>query len=316
MLKIAGRLDEKRIDGSFAALQRDLDFFQGLGVEAIEIPIHGMNIIRYGRLDRRLLAQAVAIFQGYDFVYSVHAPDPVNLMNTEQEELHQSVLRSAMDFASAVGAGVVVCHAGQYMPHNQFPMNRKAFVTKAESMEFLRCEAKVLEHLADDYPGITIAVENARPYLFHSPYCYAERLEPLKAQILDVNRKNVGINLDIGHLYLASRFYGFDFLEEIGAVRDLIIHCHVHDNFGLPTFYNEKEQAHLIPFGRGDCHMPVGWGEIPIEAALAEFVIGWEGILVMELRGRYYEWVRESLENLMTICLSIDGADNRSVVGE
>ncbi len=75
-------------------------------------------------------------------------------------------------------------------------------------------------------------MENARPYLSQSPYTYAERLDPLKEQILRVNRDNVKMNLDFGHLFMSSRFYQFDPVAAVVPVKDLVVHTHVHDNFG------------------------------------------------------------------------------------
>jgi sugar phosphate isomerase/epimerase len=316
MLKIAGRLDEKKIDGSLTALKRDLDYFKGLGLHAMEIPVHALDVIRHGYLDKKLLRETLRILREYDFTYSVHAPDHINLMNTPHRELHLAVLRSTMEFACETGVRVVVYHAGQYIPYNEFPLNRGASVTKDESMNLLATEEAILRDLAKEYPHISIAVENARPYLFHSPYCYAERTEALREQILNVGCKNVGVNLDVGHLYLAATFYGFDLFEELQQVRDLVTHCHIHDNFGLPTYYHEKEQSHLVPFGRGDCHMPVGWGEVPIRDILAHLMPDFDGILVMELRGRYYESVQESLETLSEICNNIECIRNISAGGK
>jgi sugar phosphate isomerase/epimerase len=316
MLKIAVRLDEKKIDGSTASLREMLDYFQKLGIEAIEVPVHGLNVIRNGVLDRKLMREAVSIIQGYDFSYGIHAPDPVNLMHTVFGELHKSVLRSTLEFASEINAPVVVCHAGQYISNNEFPMHHKSSITEDEQTHLLAVEAAALREVSMEFPSITIAVENARPYLMHSPYCYAERTEALRRQIFHVARENVGVTLDVGHLYLAAKLYGFDLIQELSHIEDIIVHCHIHDNFGIPTYYHEKEQTHLLPFGRGDCHMPVGWGEIPIGQILSRFIAGFEGMLVLELRGRYHDAIQESVEMVTSMCLDFEGIWHRSAMGE
>jgi sugar phosphate isomerase/epimerase len=61
--------------------------------------------------------------------------------------------------------------------------------------------------------------------------------------------------------------------------------------------YHEKQQTHQIPFGKGDSHMPVGWGEIPIKEILSTFVDSYGGMFMMELRSRYFEHIKESAEN-------------------
>jgi len=126
-----------------------------------------------------------------------------------------------------------------------------------------------------------IALENARPYLSQSPYTYAECIGPLKEQILRVNRDNVNINLDFGHLFMASRFYAFDPLTAVRQIKDHVVHTHVHDNFGGSVHHWEKQQTHQLPFGRGDSHMPVGYGQIPIQAILDILLPDYDGLLVM-----------------------------------
>lgn len=302
MCIVAIRIDEKKLDGSLRALKDFLHFFQNLGVEGVEIPVHGLNIIRHGSIDRKMLEETVSILREYDFVYSVHAPDTLNLMDYERIDLHESVLRSTIEFSLEIGARIVVYHAGQYISNDQFPLMKKVILRQKEKKKLLTREANILRNLSMEYPSISIAVENARPYLFHSLYCYGEKINLLKRQIEDISRDNVGIALDIGHAYLSAQWYKFNLLEEIDSVRDLIVHCHIHDNFGVPSYYHEKDQNQLVPFGRGDCHMPIGWGTAPIESVVKQITSHFKGLLVLEMRGRYYEWIQQSLEKLITLC--------------
>jgi len=160
---------------------------------------------------------------------------------------------------------------------------------------------EVLEELAAAYPGITICLENARPYIFHSPYGYAEKIDLLKKQVEKIDRENVKIILDVGHLFMAARYYDFDPVAATATISDLIAHCHVHDNFGYAVYHHEKQQTHQLPFGKGDSHMPVGWGGIPLAAILAEFIPIYQGTLLMELRSRYFDHTEESRQNLQRI---------------
>jgi sugar phosphate isomerase/epimerase len=179
-------------------------------------------------------------------------------------------------------------------------------LSEIEQASLLDREACAIRDLADEFPDVYICIENARPYLYHSPYCYGESPEALRTQVLNISRLNVRINLDTGHLYLAARFYGFDPVEAVVAMAPLIAHAHVHDNFGLSIHHNEKQQTHLVPFGRGDAHMPVGWGEIPIEAILSVFASSYKGLMITELRSRYFEHTGESLANLKNILENLE----------
>jgi sugar phosphate isomerase/epimerase len=211
------------------------------------------------------------------------------------------VLAASLEFSVEVGADVLVYHPGRYLVEEEFGVSGQVNLDEAEQQRLLEAEGLILQELADAFPGVIIAMENARPYLFHSPYCYAERLQALKTQVSRVNRKNVRITLDFGHLQMSSRFYNLDPVAEVRAVASLIAHCHVHDNFGNPVYHTEKLQTHQIPFGKGDSHMPVGWGAIPFREILAEFIDSYDGMLICELRSRYFDQTRESAENLTAV---------------
>ncbi|WP_051328349.1 TIM barrel protein [Desulfatirhabdium butyrativorans] len=109
------------------------------------------------------------------------------------------------------------------------------------------------------------------------------------------------MTLDFGHLHLSARYYHLDAAEEVRAAAPFIAHCHVHDNFGRSVYYTEKIQTHQIPFGKGDAHMPVGWGSVPFDVLLDGFIRDYDGLLICELRSRYFERTGESAENLAAI---------------
>ena len=171
-------------------------------------------------------------------------------------------------------------------------------------------EAESLREIAGEYKDVCISMETARPYLKYSPYCYAERPGMLLEQAHRIDRKNVRLTLDVGHLFMASKFYGFDPVAAVRDMRGMIAHTHVHDNFGRSVFQHEKLQTQLVPFGRGDMHMPVGWGSVPIRDLLAEYADGYEGMYMMELRSRYFTHAEESFKNLMTVVKTIEEGTN------
>jgi sugar phosphate isomerase/epimerase len=299
--KIGSKIDEVRIDGNLDALKRDLEHYRKINIEAVELPVHGLDAIKNGLLDKRQVKRVKEILKNFDFKYSVHSPNPLNLMNRQNLELHISVFMASLEFASEIGSNILVYHSGRFVPEETFPVKGNFKISPDEKRRLLNIEAESLKRLADKFPDIIICMENARPYLFHSPYCYAERLDALKEQIEKVNRKNVRATLDIGHLYMAAGFYNFDPVEAATNIKELIAHIHVHDNFGDAVHHYEKQQTHQIPFGRGDSHMPVGWGEIPIAKILSTLIDTYHGMLMMELRSRYFNNVGESRNNLEKI---------------
>jgi len=307
MLKIGAKIDEVRVDGDLTKLAQDLQYLANLGLEAVELPVHGLDAIKNGRLDQRRLKEIQKILADYPLVYSIHAPNPLNLMSQEALSLHVAVFQASLEFAAAVGAPVLVYHAGRFIPEETFPVCAGSNLSAAQELELLSQERRVLAELATAFPQVTICLENARPYLYHSPYSYAERPELLRQQIEAIQQPNVRINLDFGHLYLAAHHYGFNVVSATVILAPLVAHCHVHDNFGRPVYHHEKQQTHQLPFGRGDSHLPVGWGEIPIAEILAQLLPAYQNLLIMELRSRYFHQTAESFRNLQTILAQLHG---------
>ncbi len=301
MLNIGSNIIETRVDGNLAALRRDLEILAGFGLAAAEIPVHAVDAIRNGRLDRRRTALVAEILADFPFALSVHLPNPLNLMDRHQPELHLDVLYASLDFTAAIGARCLVYHPGRYLQEEEFSIRGPKVLPDAEERRLLDREAELLREVATEFPELIIAMENARPYLYHSPYCYAELPHELVAQIERIDRANVRMTLDFGHLQLSSQFYQLDPLAEARNAAPHIAHCHVHDNFGGSVYHSEKNQCHQIPFGRGDSHMPVGWGSVPVSDILSQFIAGYDGLLICELRGRYINDCGEAAGNLAAI---------------
>ena len=75
---------------------------------------------------------------------------------------------------------------------------------------------------------------------------------------------------------------------------------YVNDNFGrydplrLENFplYRTQTPADTFPLGKGDLHLPVGWGAAPLEAVFA-LLRGYRGTVIHEYR---YPLFADSLE--------------------
>lgn len=304
-MTIGCKIDEIRIDGNLRTFASDLEHYAALGLDAVEVPVHGLDMIRNGRLDRPRLQEVRTILKGFDFALTVHAPNPLNLMDERNPALHLAVFQASLEFTAALGAKVLVYHGGRFRPEESFGVPLPFPHQPEREQRLLELEKKWLSHLAIEAKDVTIGVENARPYLYHSPYCYAERLAALQTVIEEINRPNLRLTLDTGHLYMASRFHSFDPVEAVRSAAPLIAHAHVHDNFGGAIYYSEKIQTHQIPFGRGDSHMPVGWGDAPLSSILSAFIESYSGLFIMELRNRYFGHIKESKANLDAILKSL-----------
>jgi sugar phosphate isomerase/epimerase len=308
LITIGTKIDEVRIDGNLQAFRKDLEAFAALGLEAVEIPVHGVDAIKNGILDRIRLQSVLGILREFDFQYSVHSPNPLNLMDEKDFPKHYSVFQASLEFAGEIGARALVYHAGRFIPEETFclPLNPRRDPERERRL--IQQEKEALRNLSEEFPEVVIAVENARPYLFHSPYCYGERIDSLQEQVREVNRPNLQITLDTGHLFMSSCFYSFDPAEAARSIEDSIVHTHVHDNFGGSIYYNQKIQTHQIPLGKGDAHMPVGWGAVPFSSILSAYLPAYSGLMIMELRSRYFGNLQESKANMVEILNSLSPA--------
>jgi sugar phosphate isomerase/epimerase len=318
-----------RINGSLEALEGDLARFQRAGFDYVEIPVHGVDAILNGRLNLRQMKRIKEVLSRFDLRYTVHCSNWLNLMDADEFELHRSIFEASIDFASEIGAAILVYHSGraelgnEYLGPAAFTKDLLSLPDQAFVEECERRERETLAELADlaGDKGVIICVENADPRVDESAlwemarrvrvkgvdlfyhiaqggdiaiYNYGGVIERLVKQIEGVGKENVGITFDFGHAYIASRYYGFDFLGSIELAKPLIKHVHVHDDFGRPAGVDRREIV-LIAEGKGDLHMPIGWGQIPYREVFSRLK-DYEGIVLLELRPRYSAYLEEALQ--------------------
>ncbi|HEY66706.1 MAG: hypothetical protein DRI79_01570 [Chloroflexi bacterium] len=318
-----------RLDGSLEILEHDLAHFQRIGFDYVEIPVHGVDAILNGRLNLRQMKRIKEVLARFPRLkYTVHCSNWLNLMEAEEFPLHRSIFEASIDFAGEIEAEILVYHSGkvelgdEYLGQAAFTRELLSIPDRAFVEERERVERETLAELAEiaERKGVTICVENADPRvdeeavwelarrvrvngvdLFYriapggdiAVYNYGGVLEHLVRQIEVVGRDNVGITLDVGHAYIASIYYGFDFLDAISLAKPFVKHIHAHDNFGKPAGL-DRRQIILVAEGKGDLHMPVGWGGIPYREVFSRLQ-GYEGIILLELKPRYGPYLEDAL---------------------
>lgn len=297
---IAINADAGVLDGSLAILRRELDYYYELGFTQVELAPHGVGAIYCGCLDQNRVKEIQALLAEYPFRYTVHGSNPLNLMSGD--EVDRQGFIASMEFTADIGAEIMVYHAGRYLAEEKFLFASQLKPTPFEKevlWERECAELQTLGNIAAQY-GIRIAVENARPYLDVPNYCYAESLEELARMIEAVNHSQVGITLDTGHAYLAACRYDDDLLAGISLIEPYVCHIHLHDNFGRCCASWEKKQYELAAMGRGDMHMPIGWGKVPVSEIL-DRLPQYHGSITLEMRPRYREHYREALNNVQAL---------------
>ena len=283
-------------------IEKMLCKFQKVGFEVVELPLHALQVVVGGRIMEKRANMIANILKNFNFEYSIHPPNRLNLMDISNLDIQKDVFKSMIDFANFIGSSIVVYHSGLiYLDDEKVD---HSYVRKA-----MEIEVDELKKLADYAAkrNIKIAVENAcsttRTIADISnlkPGCifdYGADLLNLKTQVEKVGRENVGITLDTGHAYISSRHLKFNLLEQVQEISDMVIHVHLHDNFGRVE-KPENNHVNLLPFGFHDLHMPPGWGEIPFESILPYVTHAKMWILeVRPLYNAYYE-AKEFVENM------------------
>lgn len=245
--------------------EEELRFARTLGYDAVEISMDGTGMMFGGRPHPQMLRKALADFSRQDLRYSVHSPSSLDLRDRANREVQLALARSTLAFCRDVGGTVLVLHFEQ---QSKDPEDEAAFVDGVRS-------------LSDEAGDVLLGIENIE----------VERIDPVIECVRRINRPNVVMTLDIGHAYLASAYFQFDFFEAVQSAVPYVRHVHVNDNFGRYnplrlvnfTLYKTQTTADTFPLGKGDLHLPVGWGGIPVERVFRQ-LRGFSGTVVHEYR--------------------------------
>jgi len=218
------------------------------------------------QMSAEFLTQAAPLIRGK--VVSVHACCPSteffpNLASADPGVAAQSLadMEATLETALEFGAKIVVLHAG-YVTDLAMPSAyaaRKLILARPEFLKDIRhvdgaiCGPEYrlspgyisyaerakerLVALARRYAraGVRLAVENLNPrvgYLFHSPE------EMLELATLD---PDLWLCLDVGHLYITSFAFGFNYLDGLKRIlgSGKVASCHLHANSSAPGRYRD-----------------------------------------------------------------------------
>lgn len=268
------------INGDLRKLKESLQRFQEVGYGYVEIPVDAVDVMYGGRLNPARMEALKGLLKGFALKYTVHAPRVLDLRDVRVKGVQKELFRASVLFASEMGSDVFVYHYGRRTDNEE--VEETLYRSMLEMADF-----------AADH-GVQICVENIEIDTVAHVVEFLER----------VGRENVGMTLDLGHAYLASRRFGFDFLESVRLARPFVRHIHVSDNFGRfdETRLLDYERYRLTPYpnrlllGLGDLHLPPGWGEVPLDEAL-DLLEDYEGVFMLEYHFfRYEPHNREILE--------------------
>lgn len=195
------------------------------------------------------------------------------------------LVKRAMDLAAEVGCSYV----GQWPGQDGWD-----FYFEADYQKMYAWWVSGMQELADYNPKIKLGIE-PKPFEPRS-YSFIDTTTKVLLMIKDIDRKNVGLTLDIGH-----SLYGHESLAEAVALAQMdkrLFHLHLNDNYG--------EMDWDMPFG--SVHF-LGMVEFFYWLERTNYQ-GWHSVDIFAYRTDPAETVLESQKWMEAIYKLIDKAGN------
>lgn len=253
-------------------LSKMLKEFYETGFDYIEISADALDVIYNGKLNRTKMKEINKVLNSFNLKYTVHSPACLDMRDMENLDVQKDLFKATIDFAAAVKSPVVISHFERKSAFGSIEKHFEEYILKmadySKNLKILLC----VENIEIDIISNVINL------------------------IRKANHPNLAMTLDIGHAYVASNFFGFDFFKAIELSKPFIRHLHISDNFGrfeplrLENFqlYRVINHKLLLPLGLGDLHLPVGWGKIPYKKVF-EIIDNYSGLATLEYRFERYK---------------------------
>lgn len=266
---------------TLADLGRTLDWFETLGLDAVELGLSSFEVIGGCRIYPDRLAELKRICADRPFAYTVHGPIRSSFTDPRHLALQKDACRVCLEVSGEIGASVQVHHAGM-LPH----------ASAAQRADLLAMEREALAQMGETAAGagVILAVETVFTRLDGWTASPAE----VAAQIRGVDHPNLRACIDFSHAFLNAGERGFDALAELGQLAPLTRHLHIHDSFGMPETFRPYSLSEATLFGTGDLHLPPGRGSLPWEA-LAALPYAGPTIANIELTTRHRDQVEAAV---------------------
>jgi sugar phosphate isomerase/epimerase len=295
--------------GMLADLARGIEFVRGMGFRLVEIDPNPFHLIVDGQIHRPSLANWRSVLNQFDLRYSIHGLMRLNLAYDPRHELCREIMAAQIEICRAVGARTLVYHSGlQALDAVRYGV-RRSLLSEEELAEGARREVDAFRELAllAADAGVTIGMENGDTHQweheviarFGLPRAALSRhharlhIGPIVRQLQEIDHPNVGLTLDVGHLYIAACDMGFAYLPAVSEAAPWVVHLHISDNFGRLDRGFDTEHDRWA-FGEADIHMPPGWGSLPLAATLKR-LDGFSGDMILEIKPGFIEQSGEGL---------------------
>lgn len=262
--------------GARADLAAALDEAAALGVDSVELPVFGWDLVVGGRLIEERVERLAEALADRPFGVSVHGVLAVNFMDAaERLALHDAVARANIEIAARLGARHLVLHSGLCANDGE-----------AAIAERYRRQRDHLARLGDlaGARGLVLCVEN----VFSLTGQHTATPARLAAELERIDHPAVRATFDISHGALQCALAGTDLLAEAVALAPFAHHLHVHDSFGRPDMVWTLDQSEQMALGLGDLHLPPGWGSLPFDEIARTCAFPRQALFNLELNPRHW----------------------------
>jgi len=245
-VNVPGGTNLNGLNGALETIVRD-------GWDAAELNLASCPLIIGGELCRPVAEYVKEVFSRYPLRYTAHTAYGLDLRNREDADLHRRALLSSVEACAVLGIDRLNVHYEEYS-HDH--------AAEAQFKDRIREAADLAQE-----KGVMLNVENIEV----EDYRYA--LDAIR----EIDHPNVGMTLDLGHMWISSRYYHYDALEGVRACAPYVRHLHINDNMGVfepmrlenQQLYNTLDKGYRFTFSRGDIHIPPLYGNAPLREALA-----------------------------------------------
>ena len=255
------------------SLEAELASVKQWGFDCAEIALDAFPLIISGKQNKLFVeyVRTILIKAGLD--YSAHIGVGLDLRSTDKYQLNMDTLLASIDICAELSLNPLVLHFEQDS-HN--PEIEAAFI-----------EGHKKAALYAQQKGILLCLENIE----------VEHYKPVLEAVKIIGLTNFKMYIDLGHMYIASKYFGFSFEEAVKECAPYAGHCHINDNTGifepmrLDNFdlYRGLPMGNRITFGRGDIHMPPLYCDVPIEFSVDVLkAVGFCGKYICEYQSRLF----------------------------
>jgi sugar phosphate isomerase/epimerase len=253
------------------SLRESLRFFTEQGYDCIEIDLGMLPLIIGGEVRGEYVEWLGALMKEFPVAYSAHSIAGLDLRPARGHELQRAVLGSSIEVCARLGMSPLVLH---------YECASRDFAEEERFLDAHRWAADIAAK-----KGVLLCVENIE----------VEHMDPVIRFVESVGHSNLRMTIDVGHAFLAARYFHYDFLESIRAAMPLAGHMHLSDNTGdfeelritNRPVYDAMGKGYRFALGRGDIHVPPLWGRIPY-ADVFHAARDFRGIFICEYYSEYF----------------------------